>query len=69
VDDFDWHGGAITRATPATPELAQDAEPPPLSARRVRRRLQVRPTIQGRHAKDDGLRSQTNGADVRGDAR
>jgi hypothetical protein len=46
LDDFDWHDDAITtRADARYPELPQHAERPPLPARRVRRRLQVRPAL------------------------
>jgi hypothetical protein len=58
LDDFDWHRGAITRATPVTPSYR--------STQNVRRFLHAecgvgfkfdRPFVQldqGRHAKDDG---------------
>jgi hypothetical protein len=58
LDDFDWHGGAITRATPVTPSYR--------GTQNVRRFLHAecgagfkfdRPlhaVNQERHAKDDG---------------
>jgi len=68
LDDFDWHGGAITRATPVTPSYR--------STQNVRRFLHAecgagfkfdRPFMQwikDGTPKGDG-RSPTNGAGVR----
>jgi hypothetical protein len=59
LDDFDWHGGAITRATPVIPSYR--------SKQNVRRFLhaecgagfKVRPAI---HAVDQGRHAKTMGA-------
>jgi hypothetical protein len=69
LDDFDWHGGAITRATPVTPSYR--------STQNVRRFLHAecgagfkfdRPFMQWIRdgtPKTMGARSPTNGAGVR----
>jgi hypothetical protein len=75
VNDFDWHGGAITRATPVTPTYR--------STQNVRRFLhaecgagfkfdRLHAVDQGRHAKDgavtDEWRRRQGGRAVMDDA-